>query len=135
MWREARAWICPIKPEPRRRNNRNRGNSQSRPGELSDSARVARLETPWFLQAAFKPDEAKEPESDVVLVAPVDTYDDGRPEPQLREVQVSGGLLQGRHTFREVRQIILSLIFGLDLQNQLKIIAGLDIRQEDRFIG
>ena len=71
--------IATIKPPPRRRNNRNRGNAmQSNPGELTDSARVARLATPWFLQAAFKPEEEKKPESDgsdVALVAPADPYD------------------------------------------------------------
>ncbi len=70
--------IATIKPPPRRRNNRNRGNAmQSNPGELTDSARVARLSTPWFLQAGFKPEVEKEPESDVALVDPADSYDDG----------------------------------------------------------
>jgi hypothetical protein len=50
---------------------------QGNPGELTDSARVARLSAPWFLQAAFKPEEEKEPESDVALVAPADSYDQG----------------------------------------------------------
>ncbi len=62
--------VATIKPPPRRRNN-NRGNNP--PGELSDSARTARLTTPWFLQSRFQSEE--EPESDENLVAPADPYD------------------------------------------------------------
>ena len=70
--------VATIKPPPRRRFNRNRGNGmQSNPGELTDSARVARLAAPWFLQAEFKPAEEEKPESDVALVAPADSYDEG----------------------------------------------------------
>ena len=68
--------IATTKPPPRRRNNRNRGNArQGDPGQLSDSARVARLAAPWFLQSGFKPEEEKAADSDAVLVAPADPYD------------------------------------------------------------
>ena len=68
--------IATTKPPPRRRNNRNRGNAgQDNPGEVSDSARVARLAAPWFLQSGFKPEEEKTADSDAALVAPADPYD------------------------------------------------------------
>jgi len=72
--------VATIKPPPRRRNNRNRGNAgnamRDNPGQLSDSARVARLAAPWFLQSGFKPEEEKTAtDSDVALVAPADPYD------------------------------------------------------------
>ena len=71
--------IATIKPPPPRRFNRNRGNAgnamRDNPGQLSDSARVARLAAPWFLQSGFKPEEEKAPDSDVALVAPADPYD------------------------------------------------------------
>ena len=57
--------VATIKPPPRRRFNRDQGNARgNNPGEVSDSARVARLAAPWFLQSGFKPEEEKKPDSD-----------------------------------------------------------------------
>ena len=65
------------KPEPRRRFNRDMA-SAAVEGQLSDSARVARATSPWFLQkdGFKKPEEAKESEGDKNLVFSADPYDD-----------------------------------------------------------
>ena len=77
--------VATIKPPPRRRFNRNQGMAQqNNPSEVSDSARVARLATPWFLQSRFKPEEEEkaDPDSDTdsdtdkVLIASADPYTD-----------------------------------------------------------
>lgn len=66
------------KPAPRRRFNRDMA-AMEKTGELSDSARVARATSPWFLQKEGfrKPEEAKEKDaSNKNLVFATDPYDD-----------------------------------------------------------
>ena len=65
------------KPPARRRFNRD-APSMTQPGELSDSARVARASAPWFLQkdGFKKPEEAKEDKENKNLVFATDPYDD-----------------------------------------------------------
>ena len=65
------------KPAPRRRMNRPTP-SKIAEGQLSDSARVARSNSPWFLQKEGfkKPEEAKESEGKSNLVFSTDPYDD-----------------------------------------------------------
>ena len=69
--------VATKKPKPRMRFNRDMA-SAAVEGQLSDSARVARATSPWFLQkdGFKKPEEAKESEGDKNLVFSADPYDD-----------------------------------------------------------
>jgi hypothetical protein len=67
------------KPEPRRRFGRGNQAATAKEGELSDSARVARATSPWFLQKEGfgKPEETKENDAKKDnLVFAADPYDD-----------------------------------------------------------
>ena len=66
--------VATIKPPPRRRFNRDQP-GRTAPGEVSDSAKAARLAAPWFLASRFTPEEEKTEEGDKNLVAPADPYD------------------------------------------------------------
>ena len=66
--------IATIKPPPRRRSTQNQGVNQVA-GELTDSARTARLTQPWFLSSEFKPKKEKDAEKGKNLVDPTDPYD------------------------------------------------------------
>ncbi len=66
--------IATIKPPPRRRFSQDQGGNQG-PGELTDSARTARLTQPWFLRSEFKPKKERDAEAKQNLVAPTDPYD------------------------------------------------------------
>jgi ankyrin repeat protein len=69
--------VATKKPKPRMRFNRDMA-SAAVEGQLSDSARVARATSPWFLQKEGfkKPEEAKESEGKSNLVFSTDPYDD-----------------------------------------------------------